>query len=168
MKGSRIALAVLPAAAMVLSGGIASAATTGPGHTAVTRHEAAATSAVHRSTAWRSTILVTCDNKARVRPASYLLACGDGTAYLTRMRWASWTSGLASGTAIMTVNNCDPSCAQGKYLSDPAIVVLWRKTLQPRHTGQWQFSRMTVIYTGKRPAHTAQSFTEDLWYPVTR
>jgi hypothetical protein len=27
---------------------------------------------------------------------------------------------------------------------------------------------MTVIYTGKRPAHSAQSFTERLWYPVLR
>jgi len=27
---------------------------------------------------------------------------------------------------------------------------------------------MTVIYTGKRPAHSAQSFTERLWYPVIR
>ena len=48
------------------------------------------------------------------------------------------------------------------------IVVLWRKTAMPRHAGQWQFSRMTVIYTGQHPAHTAQTFTEDLWYPTTR
>jgi hypothetical protein len=165
MKGSRIALAILPAAAMLLSGGMVMSGGIALAATTTTTH---ARTTVHHSTAWRSTVLVSCDNKSEVRPTGYLLACGDGSAYFTKMRWASWTSGLASGTATLSVNDCTPSCAQGKYQSAAAIVVLWRKTAMPRHLGQWQFSRMTIIYTGKHPAHTAQTFTEDLWYPATR
>lgn len=175
MKGSRIALAVIPATVIALSGGVALAAT-GQGHPAAAAHPVA-----HRSTASRGaatehrsaaghhrTVIINCMSKGEVRPSSFMLACGDGSQYLSRLRWAGWTRGLASGTGKFTFNTCTPSCAQGKFITSKVIVVLWHVAGVPHRPGERQFSMMTVIYSGKRPAHSAQSFTEALWYPVAR
>lgn len=174
MKGSRIALAVIPATVIALSGGVALAAT-GQGHPVAATHQAAHRSTAapaatrhHSSARNRTTVLIDCLSKAVVRPSGFMLACGDGSQYLSRLRWASWTRGLASGTGKFSFNTCTPSCAAGKYITSKVIVVLWHVAGVPHRHSLRQFSMMTVIYTGKRPAHSAQSFTEALWYPTAR
>jgi hypothetical protein len=174
MKGSRIALAVIGATVIALSGGVALAAT-GQGHPAAAinhaaHHSAAAPAATrHRSSAGHhTTVLMDCLGKAVTRPSSFMIACADGGQYLSRLRWASWTRGLASGTGNFTFNTCTPSCAAGKFITSKVIAVLWHVAGVPHRHSLRQFSMMTVIYSGKRPAHTAQSFTEALWYPTTR
>ena len=171
MKGSRFALALAPAAAIVLSGGIALAATGHPAaaaHTTTMHTTAAHTTAARSTAAHTTTVLVSCSNQPLVRPAGYMLACGDGSEYFTRLRWAGWTPSLASATGRFVMNTCTPSCARGKYLTSPVAVVLWHQAAMAHHRGQRQFLRMTVIYTGNRPAHTAPTFTMSLWYPSVR
>jgi hypothetical protein len=170
MKGSRIALALAAATAIALPGGAALAAT---GHaqpvakTFTTRTVANKTARL-TSRSSHQTVIVSCLQKGQVRPGSYMIACGDGSEYLSRLRWSSWTSGAATATGRFSLNNCTPNCAQGKFSHSDVLVVLWHATAWPHHAGQRAFGRMTVIYTGKRPAHTAQTFTQTLWYPVTK
>ena len=185
MKGSRIALAVAAAAAIALPGGAALAAT---GHTqpaaktfttrtvakksaatkTVAATKTAATKTVRRaSRPGGQTVIVSCLQKGQVRPASYMIACADGTQYLSKLHWSSWTSGEATATGRYSINPCTPNCAQGKYVTSNVLVVLWHATAWPHHS-QRAFVRMTLIYTGKRPAHSAQSFTQTLWYPVIK
>jgi hypothetical protein len=173
-----MAAAVLSGGA--LAGGAALAATSQGQHSVAARPQAqpvtrpaaadaaTRTAAGHRATARTKTKIITCLNKGRVRPTSYILACGDGSDYLARLHWESWTSGLATATGKFILNTCTPSCAQGKFLTNQVIVVLWRPAAVPHWHGQRQFTEMTIIYTGKRPAHTAQSFTQSLWYPFVR
>jgi hypothetical protein len=47
-----------------------------------------------------------------------------------------------------------PSCAQGKYVKYPALTVLWLARPWPHHAGRRYFTRLTMIFTGKRPAHS--------------
>jgi hypothetical protein len=168
MRGSRIVVAVAAAAAIALPASTALAATTG--HTAGPRSDDThtVTTFVQPPVAKSLPVIVSCANKLQVRPKSYLLSCGDGSAGLTRLRWSSWTAGEATASGNFAFNTCTPNCAQGKFITSPVLVVLWRTSAAPHHAGQQEFLRMTVIYTGKRPAHSAQSFTERLWYPVLR
>lgn len=177
MKVARIALAVGATTAIALgsalSGGAALAATghsaahTTAAHTVKSAHTTKAAHTVTRNT-WRPTVIVSCENKNQVRPRSYVLACGDGSSYFTRLRWSSWTSSEATATGRFLLNGCSPNCAQGKWYNSQVLIVLWKASAMPRHPGQRQFLRMTVIYTGQRPSHSAQTFTESLWYPVVR
>jgi hypothetical protein len=175
MRGSRIAVAVAAAAAIVLPGSAALAATGGTHPAAHTTAHATAKATAHttakaapHSTSRGQTVIITCENKAQVRPASYLLACGDGTSGLAKLKWVSWTSGVATATGNFSLDTCTPNCAQGKFITSPVLVVLWQPTPVPHQHGQRQFMKMTIIYTGKPPAHSAQSFTESLWYPTVR
>ncbi|HEY2577137.1 MAG TPA: hypothetical protein VGI74_12605 [Streptosporangiaceae bacterium] len=195
MRGSHIAVAVAVAAALTtaLSGGTTLAtinhgpstaaanpaqalihhsitqATNRTAHIAVAQATApAATTAPPRGRLQGKTVIISCLNRPEVRPDFFMLACSDGTAYLTKLRWASWTASLASGTAEFSLNRCDPSCATGKFITSPVVIVLWRTAAVPRRPSRQQFLRMTIIYTGKRPAGSAQSFTEPLWYPTGR
>jgi hypothetical protein len=97
-----------------------------------------------------ATVVVNCLNKRQVRPASFVLTCADGNDVLTGMRWVNWAS-EAFATGTEKINNCTPNCAEGKFISYPALVTLWRPEPLPHHPGVRYFSRVTRIYTGKRP-----------------
>jgi hypothetical protein len=161
MRGSRIAVAIAAAAAIALPAGPALAATTG-------QHSQQTAAGGTQHAAKNTPVIVTCDQKLRVRPKTYLLACGDGSAGLSRLRWSSWTASEATASGRFSLNTCTPSCAQGKFITSPVLVVLWRPRAIPHYPGQRDFAMMTVIYTGKRPAHSSRSFTERLWYPAIR
>jgi hypothetical protein len=164
MKGSRIAaVATALALAAALSGGAALAATS-HSHPAATR---VAQRGPHSKPPGR-TVLITCMNRGVVRPYFFMLACGDGTAYLTKLRWATWTTSLASGTGRFSLNPCTPSCARGRFITRPVVLVLWHTAVVPHRQGRRQFMSMTIIYTGKRPAGSAPSVNESLWHPTAR
>ena len=77
-----------------------------------------------------------------VKPASFILACGDGNAALEHLRWTSWTATAATATGSFTHNTCIPDCADGTFVSAPATVRL----SYPMQTGAgMQFS--TIRYT---------------------
>ncbi len=59
--------------------------------------------------------LPNCLGKLEVRPASVVLACGDGGVYATGVRWSNWGSPFATATATMHANDCTPNCAQGHF-----------------------------------------------------
>jgi hypothetical protein len=95
-------------------------------------------------------VVVVCFNKTQIRPGSYLLACGDGSAYLERLNWAAWgpSSAMASGTFI--VNNCTPDCAEGRGIAFGVLAVLWNAQPWPGHAGVRYFTELTMIFTGNR------------------
>jgi len=97
-----------------------------------------------------TTVVVNCVNKSQARPASFVLTCGDENDILTGMQWVTWAS-EAFATGTEKINNCTPSCALGKFISYPVLVTLWRPEPLPNHPGMLYFSRVTRIYTGKRP-----------------
>jgi hypothetical protein len=114
-------------------------------------------------------VVISCQNKAEVRPGQFILTCADGNDYLTGLAWASWRS-LAFGTGTEYVNDCLPNCAEGHFHRYPVLVDLWRAQRRPGHPGERYFSRLTEVYTGPRPTHYTghrkyypPTFTWDLW-----
>lgn len=95
-------------------------------------------------------VVVSCTGHAQTRPSRYVLACGDGNAYLTGLHWSSWgpASAFAAGTDTFKV--CIPSCTAGHLHNFPALAALWRAEQLPGHPGTRYFTRLTVIYTGSR------------------
>jgi len=100
-----------------------------------------------------------CNGHGQVRPTGYDPGCMASQEFMTGLKWVSWRS-VAYGSGTFKINNCVPSCAQGKYISYPILTVLWRAKIWPKHAGQEYFSRMTVIFTGKPPhGPAAQTLT---------
>jgi hypothetical protein len=110
-------------------------------------------------------VIVNCLSKAQVKPSSYVIACGDGNDYLTALHWVSWKN-VAFGSGTEHLNDCNPSCAQGKVYTYPVLVTLWGSKARPHHPGQRYFSRLTEIHTGslRRPgaAKVPLTYTQTL------
>lgn len=111
---------------------------------------AAATSTTPSAAAAAVPVVISCTGRTQVRPARYVLACADGNAYLTGLRWAAWgpASAFAAGTSTFKV--CIPTCTAGHLHSFPVLAALWRARPLPGHAGQRYFTRLTLIYTGSR------------------
>jgi len=100
----------------------------------------------------------------QVEPAS-ILYTGDGTGLLaganvgnrkSGIAWTKWTSELALGTGFNQLNDCDPSCAGGKFHGYPVRIELWRpQTL----AGTLVFTRMTIFYKKSRPPGDPRHYT---------
>jgi hypothetical protein len=107
-------------------------------------------------------VAVGCDGRGQVRPAGFdNFGCMPSQELLTGLHWTSWRS-AAFGHGTLKVNDCTPTCAQGKFIKYPVLTVLWRARPWPQHAGRAYFSRLTWIFTGKRPARhdrAAQTFT---------
>jgi hypothetical protein len=124
----------------------------------------AASAAPSHSAAAGGVVIVNCTGKGQVKPGRYILACADGNNFLTGLHWASWPAAARPGAAAFAsgtdrVNDCIPSCAQGHFHSYPVLVTLWRAVPRAGHAGQLKFTRLTEIFTGKRPAHEPLTFT---------
>jgi hypothetical protein len=133
------ALALAGAATAVAVGAAAAAATA-----AAPRPPATA-----RATASSAPLVINCLGHGQIRPHRYVLTCADGNDYLTGLHWASWGSaGFGSGSSAF--NDCTPSCVSGHFHSFPVLVVLWRARPWPGHPGERYFTRVTLIYPGKR------------------
>jgi hypothetical protein len=105
------------------------------------------------------TMLLTCDGKGVVRPATLVTACGDGSSSLKGLSWASFTAATAVATGTESTNNCDPNCAQGRFLSYRATFTF----SNPVHLEQgWYFRTVTTTYTGPTPNGTRVSVNNDL------
>ncbi len=111
------------------------------------------------SAASRPVVVVNCAGHGQVRACGYDVGC-VAHEFLTGLRWTSWGP-VAFGGGVLKVNDCTPSCAAGKFVKYPILTVLWRASPWPHHAGQAYFSRLTWIFTGKRPGHVpaAQTIT---------
>ena len=97
----------------------------------------------------QSTVVLDCQNRAQVRPGSYVLACADANDYLTRLAWKNWGPGLASATGLQKENDCVPDCASGHLHGYPVDAVFWGSAaVRP---GEKRFTRVTLLYPGARP-----------------
>jgi hypothetical protein len=126
------------------------------------------------ASAQRSTVVVDCSGQRQTRPSSIILTCADANDALTALHWASWAASQAFGTGTEKVNTCTPDCADGKFVSYPALITLWRPEPLPGHPGALYFTRITRIYPSNRPplyncqgTHTCypQTSTSDLGAP---
>lgn len=53
----------------------------------------------------------------KIEPKRIVLACGDNNAYIGKAKWSEWGGEKAKGEAFLYVNDCDPNCAGGHFIS---------------------------------------------------
>ena len=96
--------------------------------------------------------------KPTFKPTSIVVACGDGNNRLKSIKWQSYGTDAASGTATAQVNDCTPNCASGKFKNYPAAVTLTK----PKNCGKGvtQFTKPRETFTGSRPKGTNKTLTE--------
>jgi hypothetical protein len=94
--------------------------------------------------------LVTCAGKGVMHPHTYTIACADGNDYLKSLFWGFWNS-KAGGTGREEINTCKPDCASGHFRGYSVDTSLWRVRSWPHHPGKFQFTRLTLTYTGTVP-----------------
>jgi hypothetical protein len=97
-----------------------------------------------------------CETNA-YKPKSITVSCADSNFRVTKIKWSSYGTSSANGSATARVNDCNPDCAGGTFRSYPATVRLTRV----RQCGDVpQFKRIAVTFTGKRPKGMAKTETE--------
>ncbi|MFE9453724.1 hypothetical protein [Streptomyces sp. NPDC006739] len=108
-------------------------------------------------------VLVDCLWHRNVRPADFILACGDGNSRLTALHWSQWGPSGAKAVGVNVVNDCDPYCAAGRFHPYPVTVRLDRPQPWKKDPGVRHFTRMTLTYSGARPDGYHQVETYPLW-----
>jgi hypothetical protein len=103
-------------------------------------------------------------NGLQVKPAT-IVYTGDGTGFLgganvrdrhSGIHWSKWTADVALGSGFNQLDNCEPSCAGGKFHGYPVKIELWRaQTL----AGTLVFTRMTIFYKRGRPPGQPHHYT---------
>jgi hypothetical protein len=81
---------------------------------------------------------------------------GDGSGYVTNLVWSGWGAPHATATGTMRLNDCTPTCAEGKYTSYPATVTL--AGLTPYGTDLEAYSTIVVESDA---ANTTETYTKD-------
>ncbi|MGW2741136.1 hypothetical protein [Streptomyces sp. NPDC001450] len=108
-------------------------------------------------------VLVDCFWNRHVRPADFILACGDGNSRLLGLHWSQWGSQGATAEGLNAVNDCKPYCAAGTFHSYRVTVRLDRPRPWTKHPDVEHYTRMSLIYEGARPEGFKQVMTYPLW-----
>lgn len=101
-----------------------------------------------------------------VKPGEIIYS-GDGSQFFAsrgkrpgNLHWTVWNATEGRGTGAQWIDNCDPSCANGKFTLYPITL----KVSAPKQESKYFiFTRLTVTYTGKKPGHK-KSFTWPVSY----
>lgn len=108
-------------------------------------------------------VLSDCSSQPDVRPATFILACGDGNSRLVSLHWSRWDANAAVGRGTNAVNDCDPYCAAGTFHSYPVTVRLDLPRASAQDPGEQHYTRMTLTYTDGRPDGSPRVVT----YPLS-
>jgi hypothetical protein len=87
--------------------------------------------------------------KAKLKPANVILTCGDASFGATGMNWSSWTQKSALGAGTGSINDCKPSCAQGKPKTAPIQLRLSKPAKCPN--GKRIFTKVRYTWTQGSP-----------------
>jgi hypothetical protein len=95
--------------------------------------------------------------KPTYKPTRIVVACGDANNRLARIKWESYGTDAASGTATAVVNDCEPNCVEGTFHRFPAVVTLNK----PKDCGRYrQFTRLVERFTDTQPESTSSKVIE--------
>jgi hypothetical protein len=84
----------------------------------------------------------------------------EGSKKIGKLHWTTWNGTEALGTGYQWIDNCNPSCANGKFSRYPVTL----KASAPKQESKYYiFTRLKVTYTGKKYGHH-KSFTWTVSY----
>ena len=160
----RVAVATFAGAGIIAAGGgSAAVASSGPPATA---HATASTQSAATAPKY---VVLDCSLKPVVAPPTFTIACADAGMGVQDLHWTSWTPKLASGYGTFWENDCTPSCADGHVHYYPSREVLWGSAAVQGHPADRRYTKLTVIFTGKRrpPVYVLKNGRRVATYPLT-
>jgi len=89
-----------------------------------------------------------CQGKLVVKPASIVLACGDGNFYVENLKWTGWGASFAAASGTGKANDCTPNCAAGHFHSYPMLLMV---TGSQRCGGRPAYARVVYAFIGRSP-----------------
>ncbi len=95
----------------------------------------------------------------RVAPTTVILTCADAGFIAEQLVWSDWGAAQASATGTASVNNCEPSCAEGERESYP--VVLSASELRGCDYGRPQYTRVVYSFPANSPFAPDSAGAED-------
>jgi hypothetical protein len=101
-------------------------------------------------------------SKLEVRPASIVVACGDGGFYFSKLHWSLWGAKHAHATGLANANDCSPTCAAGHFHTYPAAVKLGIPKKCGKHT---EFTLLSWTFTAARPKGQSKYGSESFRCP---
>ena len=99
-----------------------------------------------------------CAHRPVERPASIVIACGDGNFYVTALHWKRWNATDAVGTGTGHQDDCRPDCAAGHFHAFPLTIRLSR--VVQCVSGRREFSR--IAWDGVRLREIPKAGSETL------
>ena len=85
-----------------------------------------------------------CIGRPLERPASIMLACGDGSFSAQGLTWTGWGGSFAAARGTASVNDCTPDCADGHYHQRPIVLIADGRSRCP--DGRPAYARLTVAW----------------------
>lgn len=67
------------------------------------------------------------------KTSSLTTYCADFGVAVWKIKWSKWEASGAEGTGIFMANDCDPNCAEGKFLEVPVTVYLSDLSTDSKH-----------------------------------
>jgi hypothetical protein len=90
---------------------------------------------------------------------------GDSTAFLSNMKWTTWSGTEAVGTGAYKLNDCQPNCAAGTVYAVAAVVTLSQPVKVCSSSGtRWVWSRASFTFPSGLPkALQGQNAPQNPW-----
>lgn len=85
-----------------------------------------------------------------MEPEVITLACADGGIQVDQITWLTWDQSSATGEGTLIENTCEPDCAAGRYISQPATIRL--TDVGKNSEGKLVFQSAVVRTEGKQSA----------------
>jgi hypothetical protein len=98
----------------------------------------------------RGRVLVSNCGAVQYRPKRIVLSCGDGSNFLAKLTWTSWTATKATGAGVDEVNDCRPACDTGHLHAYPVAVTLSRPVRCKKRVNKL-FGRIKLVYGKRHP-----------------
>ena len=93
---------------------------------------------------------------AKFEPSQLMVACGDGSFFITNVKWDDWESARAGGVGVGHLNDCTPDCAEGHFHTFSVAVDLSRPQTC-RKKSALQFTSLKWTAVGPRPKGASRS-----------
>jgi len=90
---------------------------------------------------------------------------GDSTAFLSQMKWTTWSGSEAVGTGTYKLDDCNPNCAAGHVYSLATVVSLSQPVKVCSSSGtRWVWTRAFFIFLQGLPQPlTGQNAPQNPW-----
>jgi hypothetical protein len=90
---------------------------------------------------------------------------GDSTAFLSRMRWTTWSGTEAAGTGTYKLDDCNPDCAAGHVYLVATVVTLSQPVKVCSSSGtRWVWSHASFTFPAGLPkALQGQNAPQNSW-----